>query len=185
MRLKFVLSLLLIGVCFNSLAETEPGVVTVTSDLYSEPDRNLPAQTLVKADTRVTILEHSGVWYRVELDTPEKERGWIWFNVQPVSNISWLERLRRVMRGGYSTQEPTSVATIGIRGLGPGDIKKANPDPQAMAAMDRYRSNPDKARRHAGSAGLRSQNIAYLIVSSEPESESDTSSGDQFGVPSR
>ena len=169
----FYLFLLLVGLSFNTMAEAEPGVVTVMSDVYSQPDRNTPAITTIPADAKVTILDRKGTWYRIEQQSPANIQGWIWFNVQPESNLSWLERFRRVLKGGYSTQESTAVATIGIRGLGPGDIRKATPDTNELGKLDRYQSDTSRARRMAGLVGLRSQPVAYLVnpVSSGTESQ--------------
>lgn len=173
----FCLFLLLLGLSFITMAETEPGVVTVMSDVYSQPDRNTPAITTIPADAKVTILERKGTWYRIEQQSPANIQGWIWFNVQPESNLSWLERFRRVLKGGYSTQESTAVATIGIRGLGPGDIRKATPDTNELGKLDRYQSDTSRARRMAGAAGLHSQPVTYLIKPDTRES------GTQGGYP--
>jgi hypothetical protein len=157
------LFLLLAAFGFTAMAEAEPGVVTVSSDIYIEPDRASTVTGNVPADAKVTILERKGTWYRIKQQSPTNVQGWIWFNVQPESNLSWLERFRRVLKGGYSTRESTAVATIGIRGLGPGDIRKATPDPNELNKLDRYQSDASRARRMAGAAGLRSQPVAYLI----------------------
>ncbi|MEJ2093996.1 MAG: SH3 domain-containing protein [Gammaproteobacteria bacterium] len=135
----------------------------MNSDIYIEPDRASTVMGNVPADAKVTILERKGTWYRIKQQSPANIQGWIWFNVQPESNLSWLERFRRVLKGGYSTRESTAVATIGIRGLGPGDIRKATPDTNELNKLDRYQSDTSRARRRAGEAGLRSQPVAYLI----------------------
>jgi hypothetical protein len=157
------LFLLLAAFGFTAMAEAEPGVVTVNSDIYIEPDRASTVMGNVPADAKVTILERKGTWYRIKQQSPANIQGWIWFNVQPESNLSWLERFRRVLKGGYSTRESTAVATIGIRGLGPGDIRKATPDTNELNKLDRYQSDTSRARRMAGAAGLRSQPVAYLV----------------------
>ena len=157
------LFLLLAAFSFTAMAEIEPGVVTVSSDIHIEPDRASTITGNVPADAKVSILERKGTWYRIKQQSPANVQGWIWFNVQPESNLSWLERFRRVLKGGYSTRESTAVATIGIRGLGPGDIRKATPDTNELNKLDRYRSDTSRARRMAGAAGLRSQPVAYLV----------------------
>ena len=170
-----VLLLVFLTVCnFGTLAETKRGMVTITSELYSQADKESTVTATVREDTEVTILEQSGIWYRVAPDFPAGSEGWIWLNVQPQSNLSWLERFRRVLKGGYSTQESTAVATIGIRGLGPGDIRKAAPDTNELGKLDRYQSDASRARRMAGLVGLRSQPVAYLV---NPKSSGTESQG--------
>ncbi len=159
-----VLLIVFLTACnFGTMAESKRGMVTITSELHVQANKDSTVTATVREDTEVTILEQSGIWYRVAPDSPARSEGWIWLNVQPESNLSWLERFRRVLKGGYSTQESTAVATIGIRGLGPGDIRKATPDTNELGKLDRYQSDTSRARRMAGAAGLRSQPVAYLV----------------------
>ena len=61
--------------------------------------------------------------------------------------------------GGGRTAQPTTIATTGIRGLSPEDLKNASPDLQALAKMQSYRSDKAAAERFAHDGKLATVSI--------------------------
>ena len=54
-----------------------------------------------------------------------------------------------VFGGGRDTSKGSTVATTGIRGLSPEDLKSANPDAAALARMQSYRADKPAAEQFA------------------------------------
>ncbi len=90
---------------------------------------------------------------------------------EPKSESSFFGGLanfsRRVTGGlpgkrGVQPGRSMSTATIGIRGLGAGDMKTARADFRAFKQLDSYRSSSQQAYRHADDAGLRNRQIDYI-----------------------
>jgi hypothetical protein len=149
----------------SATAANESGVVSVDSQLRAEPSADAQAVAEAPADTKLTILQRKGAWYEVKLESPASGQGWIRsFDVQQSANVGWLARFKRVIAGNTAV-EGGAQSTIGIRGLGPGDVKKAAPNFQEMAKLQGFQSNGGKAKQYAAGASLKAQKVDYLSQS--------------------
>jgi hypothetical protein len=107
-------------------------------------------------DTAVKVIARGGAWTRVDAN------GLVgWVNVFALrfpatvatastsSGGSVLGGLTSMFGGNRQTDKPATIATTGIRGLSPEDLKNASPDNAALAKMQGYRSDKPGAERFA------------------------------------
>jgi hypothetical protein len=115
-------------------------------------------------NTSVKVLARGGGWTRVEA---AGQTGWV--NVFHLRFAATVESgsggvgsgLSSFFGGGRTSQKAT-IATTGIRGLSPEDIKNASPDPAALAKVHTYRADKSAAERFAHDAKLASVSIDYV-----------------------
>lgn len=107
-------------------------------------------------NTAVKVLARSGGWTRVDASG---QNGWVRVfhlrfpaTVQTSSSSGgggFLSGLSSAISGGRSRDQPTTIATTGIRGLSPEDLKNAAPDAAALAKAQSYRADKPTAERFA------------------------------------
>lgn len=133
-------------------------------------DRAAPdARTLstLAENTEVRVLARAGGWTRVESGG---QSGWVRvFHLRfpasadtatPTSSGGFLSGLSSMIGGRPRTQQAT-IATTGIRGLSPEDLKNASPDPQQLRRMQSYRADRAGAERFAREGRLAAVSIDY------------------------
>jgi len=111
-----------------------------------------PVATL-KEGTSVKVLARSGGWTRVEADG---KSGFVnVFHLRFTSTVDTkssggnpFSSVTSFLGGGRSSDKAT-IATTGIRGLSPEDLKNAAPDAAALAKAQSYRSDKPTAERFA------------------------------------
>ena len=104
--------------------------------------------------TEVKVLARAGGWTRVEAagksgfvnvfhlrfpTTVESKSG----GGNPFSSVTSF------LGGGRQTEKKATIATTGIRGLSPEDLKTASPDAAALAKAHSYRADKPTAERFA------------------------------------
>ncbi len=113
--------------------------------------------------TSVKVLERGGGgWTRVEAGG---QSGWVRvFHLRFPATVEtsssgggFLSGIAGL--GGGRTAQPTTIATTGIRGLSPEDLKNASPDLEALAKMQSYRSDKATAERFAREGKLATVSI--------------------------
>lgn len=124
--------------------------------------------------------ERKGSWIKVR--TPQGTVGWVhMFDVGTRASASadsgnaataGLRSLGNFLGGNSGTT--TATSTVGIRGLGAEDIANARPNPAAVSQAEQQRVSADEARRFAGRAGLRPQQVAALPEPPRPTSPAST-----------
>ncbi|HET7670874.1 MAG TPA: hypothetical protein VFK84_10735 [Burkholderiales bacterium] len=100
------------------------------------------------------VLERAGGWTRVEA---AGQQGWVRvFHLRfPVTaqagteSGSVLGNVTSALGFGRERSKGATVATTGIRGLTPEDLKNASPDMAALARMQSYRADKASAERFA------------------------------------
>jgi len=107
-------------------------------------------------NTAVKVLARGGGWTRVEANG---QSGWVSVfalrfpaTVETGSSSaggSALSGITSLFGGGRSADKPATIATTGIRGLSPEDLKNASPDNAALAKMQGYRADKPAAERFA------------------------------------
>jgi hypothetical protein len=115
------------------------------------------------ADTSVKVVSRAGGWTQVDANG---QKGWVRaFHLRfPVtvekasSGGNPFSALTSALGGGRSAEKAT-IATTGIRGLSPEDLKNASPDTAALAKAQSYRANKDAAERFAREGKLASVNV--------------------------
>jgi hypothetical protein len=124
-------------------------------------DRGAPdahALATLPADTPVKVIARSGGWTRVDA---AGKNGYVNVfhlrfpaSVDTSSSSSSLgSRLASgatsIFGGNRDTEKKATLATTGIRGLSPEDLKNASPDAAALAKAQSYRSDKPTAERFA------------------------------------
>lgn len=120
----------------------------------------LPEKTAVK------VLERGGGgWTRI--DAGGGQTGWVRVfhlrfpaTVETSSGGGFLSGVSGMLGGGRKSQS-TTIATTGIRGLSPEDLKNASPDPAALAKAKSYRADKPAAERFAREGKLAAVPVEY------------------------
>jgi Bacterial SH3 domain len=124
------------------------------------------AKTLVSlpSDTPVKVLSRGGGWTKVDANG---QQGWVnVFHLRfpaTVENTSSSNPLSGITGffGGSPKPKNATIATTGIRGLSPEDLKNASPDPAALAKAQSYRSDKATAERFAKEGKLATASVDY------------------------
>ncbi|MGZ5040669.1 MAG: hypothetical protein ACXWHZ_16335, partial [Usitatibacter sp.] len=122
----------------------------------------LPEKTAVK------VLARAGGWTRVEAGG---QNGYVRvFHLSFPASVettssgsaggSFLSGVTSAFGGGRKEQKAT-IATTGIRGLSPEDLKNASPDPAALAKAQSYRADKPAAERFAREGKLAAVPVEY------------------------
>ena len=105
-------------------------------------------------NTEVKVLARGGGWTRVQA---KDQQGWVRvFHLRfpatsqtTSSDSGGLSGLTSALGFGRGKSQSASIATTGIRGLSPEDLKNASPDPAALAKAQSYRADKPTAERFA------------------------------------
>lgn len=124
--------------------------------------------TTLSEGAAVTVISRGGGWTQVEAGG---QKGWVRvFHLRfpvtvaaaPASGGGALSSLTGALGFGRQSSQQATIATTGIRGLSPEDLKNANPDPAALAKMQSYRADKAAAERFARDARLAAVSIDYI-----------------------
>jgi len=117
----------------------------------------------------VTVMARGGGWTQVESGG---QKGWIRvfhlrFPATAASGSSssgggFLSGVTGILGGGRQSAQTTTIATTGVRGLSPEDLKNANPDTAALAKAQSFRADKPAAERFARDGKLAAVSIDYL-----------------------
>ena len=102
----------------------------------------------------VKVLERAGGWTRVEAGG---QQGWVRvFHLRfpavaqaATSSSGGLSSVTSALGFGRETARGSTVATTGVRGLSPEDLKNASPDNAALARMQSFRADRPAAEQFA------------------------------------
>jgi hypothetical protein len=114
-------------------------------------------------NTSVKVLARGGGWTRVEA---AGQSGWLnVFHLRFAASADTSasggigSSIGSFFGGGRNTSQKATIATTGIRGLSPEDLKSASPDPAALAKMQSYRADKPSAERFARDGKLNTVSI--------------------------
>lgn len=123
---------------------------------------NLPENAAIK------VLARAGGWTRVQADG---RTGWVRvFHLRfPASADASAASGGRGLASGLTSalgfgrerSRGATIATTGIRGLSPEDLKNASPDADALRRMESFRADQAAAERFAREGRLRAVEVAY------------------------
>jgi hypothetical protein len=113
-------------------------------------------------NTAVKVMSRGGAWTQVDAGG---KTGWVSafhlrfpVTVEKSSGGGGLSAVTS-MFGGSRTNQQTTIATTGIRGLSPEDLKQASPDAAALAKAQSYRADKPAAERFARDGKLASVDV--------------------------
>jgi hypothetical protein len=128
------------------------------------------ARTVAKLPegTAVKVVQRAGGWAKVDA---AGQSGWIRvFHLRFTAIAETgagsggggaLSGLGSFFGGSRNTSARTTIATTGIRGLSPEDLKNASPDAAALAKAQGYRAEKPAAERFAREGKLAAVNVEY------------------------
>jgi hypothetical protein len=117
-------------------------------------------------NTAVNVLARQGAWTRVDASG---KQGWVRVfhlrfqaKVEAASSSSGssFAALGTALGIGRSDKK-ANLATTGIRGLSPEDLKNASPNPEALAKAETYRADKPSAERFAREGKLSTVPVDY------------------------
>ena len=135
------------------------------TDLRERGANDAKALATLPENTPVKVLARSGGWTRVEADG---KSGFVnVFHLRFPASVQTqssggnpLSSVTSFLGGGRSSEKAT-IATTGIRGLSPEDLKNAAPDTAALAKAHSYRADKPAAERFARDGKLAAVSVDY------------------------
>ena len=162
--MKFAATLL---AAFLSLAASawaqDQAFTNRATELKERADANAKTMASLPENTSVKVLGRSSAWTQVDANG---QAGWVRAfhlrfaaTVEKGSSGGALAGISSIF-GGRQQQQAT-IATTGIRGLSPEDLKNAAPDAAALSKAQSYRSDKPTAERFAREGKLANVNVDY------------------------
>jgi hypothetical protein len=131
-------------------------------------DRGAPEAKTVASlpeNTAVKVTARGGGWTRVDA---AGQNGWVRaFHlrypaiVDSSSSAGGLASVTSALGFGRQRTQQATIATTGIRGLTPEDLKNATPNPDALKRMQSFRSDRPGAERFARDGKLVAVSVDY------------------------
>ena len=151
------------------MAFAEEGASTSRStELKDQGSAEARTLTTLREGTPVKVLQRAGGWAKVDAGG---QVGWIRvFHLRMAAVTETgsssgasgaLSSIGSIFGGSRSTSSKTTIATTGIRGLSPEDLKNANPDPEALKRVQSYRADKAAAERFARDGKLAATQVDY------------------------
>ena len=134
------------------------------TELKEKGDEKSKTVASLPENTAVKVVGRGGAWTHVDANG---QGGWVKaFHLRfpaaiekSSSSGSALSGLSSMFGGGR--QQQATIATTGIRGLSPEDLKNASPDAAALAKAQSYRSDKPTAERFAREGKLADVKVDY------------------------
>jgi len=146
-----------------AMAADSAQVVRATA-LQNAPYTDATRLDLLRAPTRVEILQRQGGWYQVRVNDTGQE-GWVRMaslrldqTAEAEEGSGWWASLFRTGRSSATW----TTATTGIRGLSEADINNAAQDYDELATLDSYAVSAAEARTFAAQLPLKARQVAEL-----------------------
>jgi len=134
----------------------EQGFTNRATDLKDKASADAATVAQLPENTPVKVLARGGGWTQVDAGG---KTGWVRvFHLRFASTVEsssggGLGGLGAALGFGGSNRK-ANLATTGIRGLSPEDLKNASPDPAALEKLHSYRVDKASAERFARDAKL-------------------------------
>lgn len=167
MRAFLLLALCLAGSPLAGHAQ-EAAFTNRATDLRERAAPDAPVLASLAENTELKVLARAGGWTRVEANG---RSGWVRvFHLRfPATTDTSAASTGRGLASGLTSalgfgrerSRSATIATTGIRGLSPEELKNANPDPEALRRMESFRADQGSAERFAREGKLRAVDIAY------------------------
>ena len=162
--MRTLIALVLLTLSLGAAAQ-EQAFTNRATDLKDRGAEEARTVASLPEGTPVKVLARSGGWTRVEA---KGQAGFI-----RVFHLRFPATVETSSSGGgfgaslssfiSGNKKPTqaTIATTGIRGLSPEDLKNASPDPAALAKAQSYRADKAAAERFAREGKLAAVRVDY------------------------
>lgn len=160
--------LLLAALLFASAAAfaQEQAFTNRATELKASASPESRTVTPLPENTAVKVIARQGGWTRVEASG---QQGWVRvFHLRFPATVQSGESTSGGTLAGLGaslgfgrSDKKTSLATTGIRGLSPEDLKNASPNPDALAKAHSYRADKANAERFARDGKLATVSVDF------------------------
>jgi hypothetical protein len=164
MMLRVLAATILLGLAVTAWAQEQ----AFTNRATELKDRGAPEAATLKSlpeSTEVKVLQRNGGWTRVDAGG---QQGWVRVfhlrfpaTAETAPSGGGLSSLSSALGFGKQRSQTTTIATTGIRGLSPEDLKNASPDAAALAKAHSYRADKPSAERFAREGKLADVKVDY------------------------
>ncbi|MDX5371644.1 MAG: SH3 domain-containing protein [Pseudomonadaceae bacterium] len=144
-----------------AFAEVRGAVTIETTALRDSPGNAAAVVQQLPAQSRLSILQRQGGWYRVQTDAGQQ--GWVALLAVRFDKAAGAKggSIGALLQGSTAVEPASGVAT-GVRGISDDQLEGGGgAGGVALQRLDRYAASPGNARAFAQQGGLRSQTIAY------------------------
>lgn len=135
----------------------EQGFTNRATELKDKASADGATVASLPENTAVKVLARGGGWTQVDAGG---KTGWVRvFHLRFTSSVQsesggGLASIGSALGFGGATSRKANLATTGIRGLSPEDLKNASPNPAQLAKLHSYRVDKASAERFAHEAKL-------------------------------
>ena len=165
MRLRSLLAAAFLLAAALAAGAQEQAFTNRSTDLKERAGEGATLRTLPE-NAEVRVMQRSGGWTRVDAGG---QQGWVRvFHLRfpataetAASSGGGLGTLTSALGFGRQRSQGSTIATTGIRGLSPEDLKNASPDAEALKRMQSFRADQAAAERFAREGKLSEVNIDY------------------------
>ena len=165
MRLRSIFAALLVGLACSATAQ-EQAFTNRSTELKDRGDPGAATLRTLPQDTEVKVLARGGGWTRVDAGG---QQGWVRvFHLRfPAvaqagsSGSDTLSSVTSALGFGRQRSQSATIATTGVRGLSPEDLKNASPDEAELRRMQSYRADQAAAERFAREGKLSAVRVDY------------------------
>jgi hypothetical protein len=151
--------------CVGAAWAQEQAFTNRSTELKDRAAADAKTLATLPDNTSVKVLQRAGGWTKVDASG---QTGYVRvFHLRFAAVVeqgsqsaggNFLTGLTSAISGG-GTAKKTNIATTGIRGLSPEDLKNAAPNPEALAKAHSYRSDKPAAERFARDGHLASVKV--------------------------
>ena len=157
MRTRLFFAALLVAALPWVAHAQEQGFTNRATELKDKASADAATVAQLPVDTPVKVLERGGGWTQVDAGG---KTGWVRvFHLRFPSTVQASDSSGSVGLGSIgsalgfgSSSRKANVATTGIRGLSPEDLKNASPNPAELEKLHSYRVDKPTAERFAREA---------------------------------
>jgi len=146
----------------------EPATTSRATDLKDQGHADARTLASLPEGTPVKVTQRAGGWAKVEANG---KSGWVRvFHLRFATTAEttssggvggMFSSLGSALGGSRQTSQKTTIATVGIRGLSPEDLKNASPDAEALKRVQSYRADRNAAERFAKDGRLVDARVDY------------------------
>lgn len=147
-------------------AVAETGVIARTTDLLAQAQADAAKLATLNENTKVDLLRRVGAWSEVKASG---QTGWVrMMNLKldgsgqaaPASASGGGNALANLLSSGRTTNSATS--TTGVRGLTEEDLQKAEPNPEELKKMQKFRMDKGAGQAFAQRNKFAPVTVEYL-----------------------
>ena len=146
----------------------EAATTSRDTDLKDQGSAESRTLASLREGTAVKVTQRAGGWAKVEANG---QSGWVrvfhlrFATTSQTTSSSGVggmfSSLGSALGGSRQASKSTTIATVGIRGLSPEDLKNASPDAEALRKVQSYRADKSSAERFAKEGKLATAQVDY------------------------